>query len=153
MKNVGHLSKTLLAPADLRQALKEIGKIRHFHRGSIPFRAGGKNTGVFLVCRGKVCLQAPGAPHLDRTFSAGSVLGLPSSFIGKPYSLTALCVTNCEVVSVGRKEFLDLMTRRLDLCQEATDILAKEVAFISTALWKHPREPRTKRSAKVSLLV
>jgi CRP-like cAMP-binding protein len=151
MKIVGRLSETLLAPADLRRALKRVGKIDHFDCGSMPFRAGDKNTGVFLVWTGKVSLQVPGAPQFDRTFSVGSVLGLPSSFIGKPYSLTAVCITDCTLVHVSKKKFLDLMTRRLDLCREATDILSHEVAFILSALGKDPRETRLKRSSKTSL--
>lgn len=134
MKNVGNLSKTLQGPADLVNALNKSGKTQHFHAGSIIFRAGDKGAGIFLVCRGKVCLKMPGAPHLTRVFQAGSVLGLPSTFIRKPYSLTATCVTECEVAQVGTKEFLDLMASYTDLCREATDILSREVAFIFSAL-------------------
>ena len=151
MKIVGRLSKTLLAPADLRRALEEAGDIDHFRRRSILFRAGDKNMGIFLVCAGRVCLQVPGAPNLNRTFSAGSVLGLPSTFTAKPYSLTAACVTDCEVVHVGKKKFLDLMTRRLDLCREATDILSREAAFIFSALGKCSSEACRERSTSASL--
>ena len=153
MKTVGRLSKTLLAPADLRKALQGSGKTVHFRRGSILFRAGDKNIGIFLVCGGRVCLQVPGAPHLDRTFSAGSILGLPSTFIAKPYSLTAACVTDCEVVHVGKKKFLDLMTRRLDLCRKATDILIHEVAFIFSALGERSRQGSSERSTRASLQI
>ena len=130
------LSKTLQAPVDLQKALNQTGKAEHFPCGSTLFNAGDGNKGVFLVCDGKVCLQVPEAPHFDRTFSAGSILGLPSTFIAKPYSLTAACVTDCEVAHVGKKEFLDLMSRHLDLCREAIDILSREVAFIFSALSK-----------------
>jgi CRP-like cAMP-binding protein len=153
MKIVGRFSKTLLAPADLRRALKEAGETDHFRLGSILFRAGDKNRGIFLVCGGRVRLQVPGAPHLDRTFSAGSILGLPSTFIGKPYSLTAACVTDCEVAHVGKKAFLDLMTRRLDLCREATEILSNEVAFIFSALGERSRETCIERSIRASVRI
>lgn len=140
------LSKTLQAPIDLQRALKQVGKTEHFCCGSTLFHAGDGNTGVFLVCDGRVCLQVPGAPHFDRTFSAGSILGLPSTFIGKPYSLTAVCVTDCEVAHAGKKEFLDLMSRHLDLCREATEILSREVAFIFSALSKCSQGTRKGKS-------
>jgi len=142
MKKARSLSKTLLAPVDLRRALKEAGEAHHFRSGSTLFSSGDKNLGIFLICRGTVCLQVPGAPHLDRTFSTGSVLGLPSTFMRKTYSLTAACITDCKVAHVGKKEFLDLMTRRVDLCRKATGILSHEVAFIFSALGKHSRETR-----------
>jgi CRP-like cAMP-binding protein len=151
MKIVGRLSKTLLAPADLQTALKEIGESYHVRRGSILFRAGDKNMGIFFVCRGRVCLQVPGAPHLDRTFLAGSILGLPSTFIGTPYSLTAACITDCEIAHVGKMGFLDLMARRLDLCREAIEILSNEVAFIFSAFGKPSSETYIKRSTRASV--
>ena len=133
MKNVGHLTKTLLASATLEEALNGIGKTKRFRSGHIVFHAGDRDEGVFLVCNGKVCLRVPGAPHLDRVFSAGSVLGLPSTFNRQPYSLTAVCATDCEVAHVSEKEFLDLMAVRPDLCRESTAILSREVAFILSA--------------------
>jgi len=151
MKIVGTLSKTLLAPADLRRALTNAGETDRYARGSILFHAGGKNVGIFLICSGRVCLKVPAAPHLDRVFSAGSILGLPSTFVGKPYSLTAACSTDCEVARIGKKQFLELMTRRLDLCREATDILSREVAFLFSALGKDSRESRIERFAKASV--
>jgi CRP-like cAMP-binding protein len=148
MKIVGRLSKTLLAPADLGNALEEAGNTAHFRRGSILFQAGDKNIGIFLVCSGRVCLSVPEAPQFDRMFSAGSILGLPSTFLGKPYSLTAACFTDCDVVLVRKKQFLELMTRRLDLCRTATDILSREVTFIFSALGKRSRESRNDRYTK-----
>jgi len=153
MKIVGHVSKTLLAPADLRTALKDAGETDRFRRGSILFHAGDENIGIFLVCSGRVCLKVPGASQFDRMFSAGSMLGLPSTFIGKPYSLTATCVTNCKVARVEKKQFLELMTRRLDLCRMAIDILSREVAFIFSALGNRSRENRTERHTKDSVSV
>lgn len=148
MQDVACLSKTLRASAALRRAMTEIGEGVHFHHTSFLFRAGDENQGVFLVRSGRVCLQAPEAPHLDRMFSAGCVLGLPSTFIGKPYSLTAATVTDCDVVHVGKREFLDLMSRHLDLCREATDILSREAAFIFSALSERSRAIRSETSTK-----
>lgn len=147
MKSVGRLSKTLLAPTALLRALHGVGKTDHFRRGSILFHAGDRNRGIFLILSGRVCLQVPGAPNLNRTFSAGSILGLPSTFIGKPYSLTGVCVTESSVIRIGRRQFLELMTRRLDLCLEATDILSREVAFILSAFGPRSRKISVKPSA------
>jgi CRP-like cAMP-binding protein len=82
----------------------------------------------------------PGIPGLDRLFSSGSLLGLPSTFNAKPYSLTATCLTDCKVAQVDAKRFLDLMQEHPDLCREATEMLSSELAFILSALRKRARK-------------
>jgi CRP-like cAMP-binding protein len=138
MKRVGHPCQTLLAPVGLRKALVEIGKSEHFQSQSILFQAGDQNAGVFLVCAGLVCLEVPGVPQLSRAFSAGSILGLPSTFSERPYNLTAASATDSDLVHVSKKKFLDLMKAQPDLCRQATDILSREVAFILSALRGQP---------------
>lgn len=134
MKTVRAVSKTLKASVELQSSLAATGDCEHFHAASVLFRAGDENSGVFLVRNGKVCLHVPNAPELDRTFSAGSVLGLPSTFIGRPYSLSATAVTDSHVVHMRREDFLKLMGARTDLCREATELLSHEVRFLLTAL-------------------
>ena len=134
MTTVGNLCRTLIAPVRLKTALADAGISKMFSSRSVLFRAGGKNTGVFLLCSGLVRLEVPGIPQLSRTFSAGSVLGLPSTFSEKPYSLTAISETEIKVVDVSKKKFLDLMRAETELCREATDILSREVTFIMSAL-------------------
>jgi CRP-like cAMP-binding protein len=140
MKNVGTSCPTLVAPTDLAAALRAAGKSKSFQPTDLLFRAGEENKGVFVVCSGKVCLQVPDAPHLDRVFSNGSVLGLPSTFSENPYCLTAACVTECEIVQVKSRKFLELMKSNPELCREATDILGRETTFILSAIRNYPHE-------------
>ena len=138
MKHVGHICQTLLAPVELRKALSEIGNSEHFESQSVVFQTGDRNVGVFLVCAGRVCLEVPGMPHLTRAFSVGSILGLPSTFSEKPYSLTAESAIDSDLMHVSKKKFLGLMKSRPDLCRQATDILSREIAFILSALRGQP---------------
>jgi CRP-like cAMP-binding protein len=89
---------------------------------------------VFFVCKGKVVMGVRNLPKLDRFFSAGSLLGLPATFTGDPYRLTAVTVIQSDIVRVPRKEFLQLMREHPDLCREATDMLGCELTFIQSAL-------------------
>src|SRR5574337_2085058 len=125
MKKVGTFCETLLAPSTLTAALSELGKNEHFSSRSFLFHAGDENAGVFLVSSGQVRLDVPGVPQLSRTFSAGSVLGLPSTFSEKPYNLTAVSQSDSDVIHVNQEKFLDLMKTQPDLCREATDILTR----------------------------
>lgn len=138
MKNVGKACPTLLAPTDLASALTAAGTTKRFKAKDVLFRAGETNKGVFVVRKGNVCLQVPQAPHLDRVFSAGSVLGLPSTFSENPYCLTAICTSGCDVACVDSAAFLDVMKKYPDLCREATDILSRETAFLLSAIRNYP---------------
>ena len=139
MKVARQPCQTLLASPSLADALNAIGKSERFLRGSLLFRTGDLNKGVFLVHEGTVRLGMPGTSRLDRLFSNGSVLGLPSTFDAKPYLLTAACVSDCVVAQVTADDFLDLMKARPDLCRDATDLLSAELQFILSAVRKQAR--------------
>jgi CRP-like cAMP-binding protein len=144
MKRVGRLCKTLESSKDLAAALKAGCRISHFEAESVLFHEAETNNGVFLICDGVVRLRVPGARQLDRLFSKGAVLGLPSTFTGNAYCLTATCITDCDLVHIPKERFLKLMNEQPDLCREATNILSAEVAFIFSALGKRYRGARIK---------
>ncbi len=134
MKNVGSGSNILNASPELKSSLEALGQAEHLPAGDVLFNTSDQNLGVYLVRRGKICLRVDGLPRLDRVFPAGSVLGLPATFTGSPYSLTALAVTNAVVLLVPRDEFLRLMREQPVLCRQATDMLSREVSFIQGAV-------------------
>jgi CRP-like cAMP-binding protein len=137
----------LKASDALTSRLIEIGKKNHFHSNSILFREGSDNFGVFLVVAGQVSLSLKKIRRRDRVFGRGSVLGLPASFTGRPYSLTATAVTEADVVQVAQGDFLNLMRDRPDLCREATEILGREMTFINSALAERLRRAAMARIA------
>ena len=145
METVTCICKTLRASTELTNSLKATSEGEQVRSGSVLFRAGDKNVGIFVVLRGSVCLQVPDAPELDRVFSSGSLLGLPSTFTGKPYCLTGVAVADSEVAHIPREDFLNLMVTRPELCQEAAELLSCEVAFILSALRndRGPCEPQS----------
>ena len=136
MQRVGKASKTLKGSAALCKCLRAARLTRHVASGRYLFKVGDSNEGVFLVRKGKVALLVEGLPNLDRVFSAGSVLGLPSTFTGNPYGLTARALADSEVVQVPREDFLELMRQDPTLCGEASEMLTREISFIQAALAK-----------------
>jgi CRP-like cAMP-binding protein len=134
MKKVGAPCSFLSASVELNDCLRAAGTLRRFSAGEIVFREDQDNAGVFYVLTGKVLMSVYGLPKLDRLLSAGSVLGLPSSFTGHPYSLTAQAIAETDVVQITQTIFLDLMRERPELCRECTDMLGREVTFIQAAL-------------------
>ena len=139
MKNHSSRSEILKVSAELKVRLETAGRKEQVAVGRVLFREDDQCAGIYLLCSGKVRMSVHDLPHLDRDFGASCVLGLPSSFTGRPYSLTAVTLAETEFVHVEREPFLQLMRERPDLCREATDILGKEVTFIQSALAEHHR--------------
>ena len=140
MKNVGPRANILKASAKLRSILEAAGSRQQCPTAYVLFREDGNSEGVFLVRTGKVRMSVRNLPKLNRDFGVGSVLGLPSTFTGHPYSLTAITLAESEIVHVPREQFLHLMRERPDLCREATDMLGREVTFIQSALAQRRRQ-------------
>lgn len=133
-------SDMLAASEVLRRRLEMSGVVEKFSTGDVLFRAGDKNKGLFLVSEGEVRLGVDNSPDFDRVFASGSLLGLPSTFVDKPYSLTATADVRCELVHVPRSVFLKIMSTNVDLCQEASEMLCRELSFIHAALAQQKRQ-------------
>jgi CRP/FNR family transcriptional regulator len=140
MKHVGPNKNILKASEELQSTLDAVGSSQHYSTAQVLFREDGNSVGVYLVCKGKVRMSVRGLPSLDRDFAAGSLLGLPATFTGHAYSLTAVTLAESKVVFVPREKFLELMHERPDLCREATDMLGREVTFIQSALAERRRQ-------------
>jgi len=140
MKKVGGTNRILKASEQLQNSLDAMGSNQQCPAGSVLFREDGNSVGVYLVRKGKVRMSVRGLPHLDRDFAAGSLLGLPATFTGHAYSLTAVTLVESVILHVPRDKFLRLMHERPDLCREATDMLGREVTFIQSALAQRRRQ-------------
>lgn len=153
MKNVGAQCSFLRVSPELKTCLQQAGQSQSFAPGEILFREDGDSAGVFLLIRGKISMSVYGMPKLDRLFSAGSLLGLPSTFTGRPYSLTAQAVTDADVVHVVPEPFLQIMRERPQLCREATEMLGREVTFIQSALAERRKQATAKKSVLDGLAI
>jgi len=140
MKNVGPRANILKASEKLRNSLEALCSKQHYSSAYVLFREDSESEGVFLVCTGKVRMSVQNLPKLSRDFGVGSLLGLPSTFTGHPYSLTAITLAESEIAHVPREQFLELMRDRPDLCREATEMLGREVTFIQSALAQRRRQ-------------
>jgi len=153
MKHVGSRCTILKVSAALKSALEAAGCRERYSPSQTLFREDSGNVGVFLLARGKVSMSVQDLPKLDRLFSAGSLLGLPSTFTSHPYSLTATALTDADAVHVGQEEFLQIMREYPELCREAMDMLGREVTFIQSALAERRKQLATRRVALSEALV
>ncbi len=145
MTSVGAQCAFLKASPELRGSLQLPGNRQRFCAGQILFREDQQAFGVFLLLKGKVRMSVQSLPKLDRQFSAGSLMGLPSTFTGRPYSLTAQAITDADVLYIPSEPFLQLMRDRPDLCREATEMLGREVTFIQSALAERRKQASSRK--------
>ncbi len=98
---------------DLRKELAAIATPVHKAKGTILFRAGRPGHGAFLIRSGKVRLTLGGGSGLcpARVLGLGAVIGLPATFSGEPYSLTAEVAEDCRLEFIPRRRLLNLLRR------------------------------------------
>ena len=152
MTNVGAQSSILKASAELKSILQATGEKERYSVDQVLFREDQDNAGIFLVLKGRIRMSVRSLPKLDRLFATGSVLGLPSTFTGHPYSLTAIALSETEVVHVSPQAFVELMRERPELCREATEMLGREVTFIQAALAERRKQTTWKKHSEADMV-
>ena len=131
---------------ELAETLDAMASSHNCRPGEILFRQGQSGDGVLVLRQGKVRLSA--ASREDdtrlpyRVVGPGYVLGLPALFSGQPYSLTAEALEECNFGFVDRDRALELISKRLDLCFQAADLLAQEVRSLREWQASHVRVDR-----------
>ena len=130
------LSRDLLASPDMKNQLERLATIVSRPKGTVLFRRGDAVLGSFLIRRGKVSLRLDGGSSIypTRVFSAGSLVGLPATVSGAPYSLTAEVVEDAELAFVPRESMMDFLRAQPRLCLQVMDLLSGEISEIRSAL-------------------
>lgn len=116
-------------PLKLRKQLQAIATPVLKEKGTVLFRFGQSCCGAFLVRRGQVKLSIQGSPGLypETTVGPGSVLGLPATFSGEPYSLTAASESKCCLDFIPRRRLLALLHRNPDAGCQVLRLLSEEI--------------------------
>jgi CRP-like cAMP-binding protein len=103
------MPKDELSP-DLAKELKNVATPVAIHKGNVIFRAGQPARGAFLIRRGQVAMRLDHPSCLPtRTVGSGRMIGLPATFSGEPYSLTAEAKTDCLLYFISRPMMLSLL--------------------------------------------
>jgi CRP-like cAMP-binding protein len=121
------------ASAQLRQALSACGQPQVTEPGTVLFQQGEAVRGIYVVNSGKIRLSLTDPDGLsapERIAQEGSVLGLPATMGGSPYTLTACVQERAQVVFVDRERALALLRQNPMLCFEVVEILAHEVSHM-----------------------
>ena len=117
-------------PTKLYAHLREVAIPILKRKGTALFRCGEAAKGAYLIRTGQVRLSLAEAPFVypSRVLGRGSIIGLPSSFSGEPYSLTATAAEDCRVDFIPRARLLDLFRHDPQVGQQMVRILSEEIS-------------------------
>jgi CRP-like cAMP-binding protein len=124
--------------ADLRKQLTTVALPGSASAGKVLFHEGDPVRGAYLIRSGVVKLSLYGGSRLYRAriLGAGGIVGLPATVLGKPYSLTAEVVDDCELYFIPRAKLLSLLRRNPQIGYEIVRILGKEIMLMRSAAQK-----------------
>ncbi len=137
-----------LSPS-ISSQLQAIGEPVLKKKGTVLLRAGEPGRGAFLIKSGLVEMTLAANPKLypGRRLGAGKVIGLPATFSGAPYSLTAECATNCRLYFIPRQSLLELLRHDPAAGFQIVRILREEIFRMRKSAGRVPKKARGKAAA------
>lgn len=134
--------KTL--PLEVRRQLQEIATPVLKDKGTVLFQMGQPCRGAFLIRSGQVQLSMDTASSLypARTVGSGFVVGLPATFSGEPYSLTAEAKTRCHLEFIPRQKLLSLLHQNPGAGFQILRLLSEEIFHIRKVVHNGGRSSR-----------
>ncbi len=119
----------LIVSFELKTELGRLASPVSRNKGSFLFRRGEDVSGIFLIRKGKVSMELDAADGIypPRTFGPDSILGLPATLSGTPYSLTAKTMEPSDLDFVPRQAVIDLLRDKPSLCFQVMALLSEEI--------------------------
>ena len=126
---------TLLATNEIAAELDRMALAVSKPAGAVLFRRGEEPSGIFLVREGKVRLSLDDTRHFPpKILGSGSIIGLPATLSGSPYSLTAEVVEDAELGFVPRKALMRFLRSNPALCFQLMQTLSEEISDMRAAI-------------------
>ena len=119
---------TFTVPDEVQNELEALASTQREQPNAVLFRQGEPARGVYLIRRGSVVLSFDDRRH--RRAGRGWILGLPSTFSGRPYSLTAITAESCEFAFIPREKVVEFVRLNPALGVHLLDILASEISAV-----------------------
>jgi CRP-like cAMP-binding protein len=141
--------KSMTAPkfsSSINNQLQAIGEPVLKPKGTVLLREGQPGGGAFLIKSGSVNMTLAANPKLypSRRLGCGRVIGLPATFSGEPYSLTAECATNCRLYFIPRQNLLELIQHDPSAGFQIVRILSDEIFQMRKSAGRVPKKTHGK---------
>ncbi len=86
-----------------------------FRKGQVVYEQGFAADSIFFIVTGEVELGAQGVEPWH--FSENSVVGVLDAIVGRPYSRTAVAVSDVQAMVLRADDYYDLLEDNFDFCQ------------------------------------
>ena len=128
---------------ELRKVLHGVATPIRKERGAILFREGQPGRGVFLIRSGNVrlTLNTPSRVYPSRTVGSGTVIGLPATLSGGPYSLTAEVNKASRLDFIPRRKMLSLLQCNPEAGFQILKMLSEEIFVMRHAARRKVANP------------
>lgn len=129
----------LKADAELRSALRKhaSGPTKRYASSGWLFRQGDKPSGFYLIESGRAHMfmeAANGNSLFEEVIDSGSIVGLPATVNGHPYSLSCEVVADTEVLFMSRENLVKLMRADTNSAMKLLNLLSTEVQAVRAEL-------------------
>ena len=142
------MGRTRLSP-ELYSKLQNVATPMFKAKDTILFQAGQPADGAFLVRSGRVRMSLDQSPlYPTRSMGPGNVIGLPATFSGEPYSLTAKAERNCQLDFIPRGRLLDLLRCNPEVGFHVVRVLSEEIFQMRKAAKDMPRPTKARPNRK-----
>jgi len=128
----GPLMSKKTLPLEVRKQLQAIATPVLKDKGAILFQMGQPCRGAFLIRSGQVQLSLDNVSSLypARTVGSGFIVGLPATFSGEPYSLTAETKSRCRLDFIPRQKLLSLLHQNPDAGFPILRPISEEIFYV-----------------------
>ena len=126
----------LFAALDRREldGLVRYSRTLSLDKGEVLFHKGDPGSEFFIILSGRLKASSSSENASDVLFSlmdSGEVCGELSLLSGAPRSATVVAIERCELVALGRREFLQFVRQQPDVADKLLATLAQRLQRIS----------------------
>jgi CRP-like cAMP-binding protein len=128
--------------------LAESAKLAPFVRGELVMRQGSKAHWLYVLHKGDVEIRVTGDDGQERrvaVVSAPSFFGEMALMTGAPREATVIALTDIECLRIDKDEFSEVLTRRPEMAQEMSTILAKRRVELDAVKFSLDAESKNSR--------
>jgi CRP/FNR family transcriptional regulator, cyclic AMP receptor protein len=129
----GHPLFSAIAP-DLLERLSAYATTRTVRRGDTIFAKGDPGNSLYAVCAGTVKISVPSADGKDAVFNLvgeAEIFGEIALLDGRPRTADATAMTDCELMVIERRDFLDLVRSQPEIALKLMEVLCARLRHTS----------------------
>jgi len=120
--------------AELLERLSSYATTRAVYRGDTIFDKGDPGNSLYAVCAGTVKISVPSADGKDAVFNLvgeGEIFGEIALLDGRPRTADATAMTDCELMVIERRDFLDLVRSQPEIALKLMEVLCARLRHTS----------------------